>query len=50
MRESFAMFQSKKPEDVDMVSLFPETKDYSKVFEEHPIPKHTSAEIAKACK
>lgn len=48
MRESFAMFQSKNPEDVDMVDLFPDTKDYSELFKAHPIKKHTSKEIVEA--
>ena len=26
-----------KPEEVDMVELFPDSKDYSQVFAEHPI-------------
>ena len=47
MRESFSMFYGCKPEDVDMANLFPETKDYTKIFEEHPIPHHTSEEIVK---
>lgn len=47
MRESFALFKGCKPEEVDMVDLFPDTKDYSKIFKEHPIPKHTSEEIVK---
>lgn len=45
MRESFAMFKSVSPEDVDMIELFPETFDYSQIFKEHPIPAHTSTEI-----
>lgn len=47
LRESFAMFQGKSPEQVDMVDLFPDTKDYSKIFSEHPIPKHTSQQLCK---
>ena len=37
MRECFSMFESKSPEDVDMRGLFPNAKDYSKIFSEHPI-------------
>lgn len=42
------MFYGCKPEEVDMVDLFSETKDYSKIFEENPIPKHTSSEIVES--
>ena len=41
MRESFALFYRVPAEDVDMVALFPETRDYAPVFAEHPIPHHT---------
>ena len=47
LRECFAMFQGKKPEEVDMVALFPNDKDFTAVFAEHPIPHHTSAELAQ---
>ena len=46
LRECFALFQNKKPEDVDMVTLFPGDKAFTEVFAEHPIPRHTSAELA----
>ena len=45
MRESFALFLSKNPQDVDMVDLFTEKKDYYKIFKDNPIPEHTSAEL-----
>lgn len=45
MRECFAMFYGINPKQVDMLDLFPDTKDYSKIFKEHPIPKHTAFEI-----
>lgn len=48
MRESFAMFQQVPPEEVDMVALFPDGEDFTTVFAEHPIPHHTSEEIARA--
>ena len=48
MRESFALFYRVPAEDVDMVALFPETRDYAPVFAEHPIPHHTSDELACA--
>lgn len=47
MRECFAMFYGKNPDQVDMVDLFPDTKDYSKIFKENTIPKHTPAEIVE---
>lgn len=37
MRECFALSQRCKPEEVDMVALFPESKDFAQVFAEHPI-------------
>ena len=42
MRESFALFYRIAPEEVDMVELFPESKDYRQTFMEHPIPVHTA--------
>lgn len=45
MRESFAMFNRVQPEEVNMSQLFPEAKDYAEYFAEHPVPKHTSAEV-----
>lgn len=44
MRESFAMFYRMTPEEVDMVELFPNSKDYKQTFLEHPIPRHTPEE------
>lgn len=44
MRECFAMNLRVPAEEVDMVALFPESKDYSAEFAAHPIPKHTSEE------
>ena len=46
LRECFAMFQNVAPEEVDMVALFPEDKDFTATFAEHPIPRLTSAEVA----
>lgn len=37
MRECFAMKQGVAPEKVDMVSLFPETEDYTQYFLDNPI-------------
>ena len=50
LRECFAMFQHVAPEDVDMAALFPEDKDYTATFAEHPIPRLTSAEVAALLK
>lgn len=44
MRESFALFNRIPREEVDMVELFPKTKDYRQTFLEHPIPEHTAEE------
>ena len=45
MRESFALFNRISREEVDMVELFPKTKDYRQTFLEHPIPEHTAEEV-----
>jgi len=46
LRECFAMFQHKAPEEVDMAALFPDDKDFTQTFAEHPIPRLTSEEVA----
>ena len=49
MREVFALHQRVPREQVDMVALFPDGRDFTEVFAAHPIPEHTPAEaIAKA--
>lgn len=45
MRECFALSQRIAPEEVDMVGLFPNAKDFAGVFAEHPIPRRTTAEV-----
>ena len=50
MRECFALFYNTCPEDVDMKALFPDSRDYADVFAEHPIPHHTSEELAEAAR
>ncbi|MGN0302017.1 MAG: lysophospholipid acyltransferase family protein [Anaerotardibacter sp.] len=37
MRESFALTNGCAAQEVDMAELFPENKDYTAIFEEHPI-------------
>lgn len=37
MREAYALSENIAPTEVDMVDLFPDAKDYSKVFYDHPI-------------
>lgn len=37
MREAYALTYNCPPEEVDMVALFPESKDYAALFAEHPI-------------
>ena len=39
MREAFALSHQIQPQEVDMTSLFPESKDYSAVFAHHPISR-----------
>ncbi len=41
LRECFALFRDVPPEQVNMVELFPEDKDFTRVFAEHPIPKRS---------
>ena len=48
LRECFAMFQHVRPDEVDMVALFPEDKDFTAVFAEHEIPHHTTRELVEA--
>jgi 1-acyl-sn-glycerol-3-phosphate acyltransferase len=48
MRESFAMFYDCAPQDVDMVALFPETRDFSADFLAHPIARRTTNELLDA--
>ncbi len=50
MRECFALSRRIPAKDVDMVELFPETRDYAAVFEEHPIPVRTPQEAISACR
>ena len=38
MREAHALTRGCAPQDVDMRELFPDSKDYTQVFAEHPIP------------
>ncbi len=50
LRECFALFQHVAPEEVDMVALFPDDKDFTQAFAEHPIPRLASAEVAALLK
>lgn len=45
MRECFALSQRVPREQVDMPALFPGGKDFTAVFAEHPVPRHTTAEV-----
>ncbi len=45
MRECFSMFEQIPVEDVDMVDLVPNAKDFTKTFADNPIPAHTTDEI-----
>lgn len=47
MRECFALNQNCAPNEVDMVALFPEGKDYTDVFAQHEVPHHTSGQLAR---
>ena len=48
MRECFALNDRVPREQVDMAALFPEARDFSAVFAEHPLPRHTTAEVVAA--
>lgn len=48
MRECFALSARCRPDEVDMQALFPDSEDYTALFEEHPIPKHTPADFGAA--
>lgn len=51
MRECFALSRRCAPEEVDMEALFPGSKDYSAIFEEHPIaaaPPETGADAGES--
>lgn len=45
MRECFALSARVSRDQVDMRALFPEDRDFTEVFANHPIPEHTTAEI-----
>lgn len=42
LRECFALHDNVAPEDIDMVALFPEDKDFTAAFAEHPLESVTS--------
>ena len=45
MRECFALAQNVPAEQVDMPALFPDGRDFTDVFAEHPVPRHTTEEV-----
>lgn len=45
MRECFALNRRTSAENIDMVELFPEGRDFTQTFQEHPIPHHTVEEV-----
>lgn len=45
MRECFALSQQIPADEVDMVALFPDDRDFTEVFKEHPVHTHTPAEV-----
>lgn len=45
MREVFALSLRIPAEEVRMDELFPRAKDYTAVFAEHPLPRHTTEEV-----
>lgn len=47
MRECFALSRECSPEMIDMKELFPTSRDFTDVFAQHSIPKHTTTEIVE---
>ena len=47
MRECFALSLRVPRDQVDMVALFPDGRDFTQVFAEHPVPAHTTAELVE---
>lgn len=45
MRECFALSQQVSRDEVDMVALFPNGRDFTAEFAAHPIPEHTTEEL-----
>ena len=45
MRECFALSRRVPREQVDMKELFPDDRDFTEVFAQHPIPEHTTEEV-----
>lgn len=45
MRECFALSKRIPADQVDMNELFPGSKDFSEVFKEHPVVRHTTSEL-----
>lgn len=45
MRECFALSLRCAPEMIDMHDLFPDSKDFTEAFAEHPIPRHETSEL-----
>lgn len=50
LRESFALSHDISAEEVDMVALFPESKDYTDVFCEHAIERVNMNELKEYSK
>lgn len=45
MRECFALSTHCAARDVDMKALFPDAQDYTDIFDQHPLPQHSSKEV-----
>jgi len=45
MRQCFALSLRCCAEEVNMKELYPDAKDYTEVFENHPIPQHSTHEL-----
>ena len=47
MRECFALSLCCPVEDIEMSKLYPDAKDYTEVFNQHPIPTHCAQDLVK---
>ena len=47
LRECFALLAGTPADEVDMAALFPEDKDFTQAFRDHPLPRLSSQQVAE---
>ena len=47
MRECFALSKRIPASKVDMRKLFPDSRDFTEIFEANPIPHHSAAQVVR---